>query len=98
MTALTPIMARPAVIQAIANCDAPGDVHAEGGEPRTGEHAGGDHGDRRQRHGGGERRPAADDAGAEQLETPLVLLGAGVPSHDDEAEHGGEEGPHHRGS
>ena len=48
-------------------------------------------------HGGGERRPAADDPGAEQLEAPLVLLGAGVPPHDDEAEHGGEEGAHHHG-
>jgi hypothetical protein len=27
----------------------------------------------------------------------LVLLGAGVPPHDDEAEHGREEGAHHHG-
>ena len=77
--------------------DAAGGVHAERRQPGAREHARGDHGDRPQGHRRRQCRPAADDAGAEQLEAPLVLLGAGVPAHDDEPEHRGEERAHHQG-
>ncbi|MFC6937576.1 hypothetical protein ACFQHO_49790 [Actinomadura yumaensis] len=81
---------RPGADPADAGRDrARGALLGEHGRDEQGERDVGDHG---QQQRGGERRAAADDPGPDQLQPPVLLLGAGVPDHQQHAEHAHERG------